>query len=92
MQQIYVGTGHQITAQDSVDASKPTTYRNRNLFSIMKQVILQSSVGIGPRDGLPNCIKAFPDSIEEGVEDPNGFKLNMRGSSQHFSLARYSIK
>ncbi|TGO30711.1 hypothetical protein BPAE_0004g00190 [Botrytis paeoniae] len=73
-------TGHQITGQDSVNASKPT-YRNRN-----------SSVGIGPRIGLQTCIKAFLDSTIGDVKDSNGFKLNMRGSSQHFSLSRYSVK
>ncbi|KAF5871701.1 uncharacterized protein Bfra_008725 [Botrytis fragariae] len=62
------------------------------IFNILKQVILQSSVGIGPRIGLPTCTKAFLDSTMGDEKDSNGFKLNMRGSSQHFSLSRYSVK
>lgn len=88
---MYVGTGHQITGQDSVNASKPA-YRRKKFSNNMKQVIFQSSVGIGPHVGLPNCIKAFPDYMEVSVEDSNGFKLNMRGSSQHSNLPRFSVK
>lgn len=53
---------------------------------------MQSSVGTGPHIGLPTCTKVFLDSTMGDVKDSNGFKLNMRGSSQHFSLPQYSVK